>query len=369
MQKNIFNTNNDFIVYDIYNTTGNLTEYFFVCQKTGKEKTINNFLILDIFKGHFLTMLDEQLKRDKNSRISSEDLNDLLWSYTCDTLNINYSFKDIFENNVFSINTDLSEVTEEDILELNFIAYGPSYIKDKDCTLKENDSFIIYRSSADKRFELIKRKDFSALTHNKALELKEKYNSEGVSKKMVELSNEAFKSICKNSDIQYIENKEDECNHDYKFIKRVKSDDLFSDEGVFYYSFQCSHCGETKYVLNCDIIDYIHETSIEFIKCELSAPKEARAFNLQVFDFALDKFLSNEKIHEAFKLILKEDYELPTLNKELILVTDDDLTSSNIVLTNTIVENVGLFSKKIVPNTRFIISKNGTEIIFTKEAI
>ena len=40
MQKNIFNTKHDFIVYDIYNTVGNLTEYFFVCQKTGEEKTL-----------------------------------------------------------------------------------------------------------------------------------------------------------------------------------------------------------------------------------------------------------------------------------------------------------------------------------------
>lgn len=369
MQKNIFNTTNDFIVYDIYNTTGDLTEYFFVCQKTGEEKTMNNFLILDIFKGHFLTTLNRQLKKDKDFRISSEELKDLVWAYTCDTLNVNHKFKEIFENNVFSINTDLREVTEEDILELNFIAYGPSYIKNKDNTLKENDSFIIYRSSADERFELIKRENFSALAYNKTIELKEKYSSEGEQKKMVELNNEALKSICESNDIQYIENKKDECNHDYQFIKRVKSDDLFSDEGVFYYSFQCSHCGETKYILNCDILDCIHETSINFIKCELSAPKEVRAFNFQIFDFALDKFLSDEKIRESFKLILKEDFELPTISKELILVDDNDLASSNIVLTNTIVENVGLFSKKIVPNTRFIISKNGAEIIFTKEAI
>lgn len=369
MQKNIFNTKHDFIVYDIYNTIGNLTEYFFVCQNTGEEKTLNNFMILDIFKGHFLTILNGQLKKDKDSRISSEELKELAWSYTCDTLDVNHKFKEIFENNVFSINTDLCEITEEDILQLNFIAYGPSYIKNKDNTLKENDSFIIYRSSADERFELIKRENFSALAYNKTIELKEKYSSEGEHKKMVELNNEALKSICKSNDIQYIENKKDECNHDYQFIKRVKSDDLFSDEGVFYYSFQCSHCGETKYILNCDILDCIHETSIEFIKCELSAPKEVRAFNFQVFDFALDKFLSNEKIRESFKLILKEDFKLPTLSKELILVDDNDLASSSITLTNTIVENVGLFSKKIIPDTRFTISKNGTEIVFVKEAI
>lgn len=369
MQKNIFNTKHDFIVYDIYNTVGNLTEYFFVCQNTGEEKTLNNFMILDIFKGHFLTILNGQLKKDRDSRISSEELKELAWSYTCDTLDVNHKFKEIFENNVFSINTDLCEITEEDILDLNFIAYGPSYIKNKDNVLKENDSFIIYRRSNDERLECINREYFSSLTHNKALELKEKYNLEGVSKKMIDLSNEALKYVCGENNIEYTKNKKDECNHNYEFIKRVKSDDLFLGEGVFYYSFQCSHCGETKYILNSDILNYIHETSIEFIKCELSAPKEVRAFNFQVFDFALDKFLSNEKIREAFKLILKEDYELPTLSKELILVDDNDLASSNIIFTNTIVENTGLFSKKVIPNTRFTISKNGTEIVFVKEAI
>lgn len=358
--------NNNFIVYDIYNTIGSLTEYFFVCQNTGEEKTITNFMVLDIFKGHFLTMINEQLRVDKNSRISSEKLNDLLWSRTCETLNVNHDFKNIFKNNVFYTNADLSEITEDDILELNFIAYGPSYIKDKNNTLKEKDSFIIYRSSYDKRFELIKRENFSSLTHNKALELKERYNLKGESKRMIDLSNEAFKYVCEENNITYINNNKNECNHNYQFIKKIKSDDLFSGEGMFYYVFECNHCGETKYILNSDILKYIHETSIEFIKCELSAPKKLRAFNFQIFDFALDKFLTNKKLSESFKLILKEDYELPTLNKELILVDDSDLTSSNIILTSTIVEDTGIFSKKIIPNACFTISKENDEVTFAR---
>lgn len=367
MQKNIFNTNNDFIVYDIYENTESCTEYFFVCQNTGEEKTLNNFMILDIFKGHFLTVLEEQLNTHRNLRLSLKELTKLTWSYTCDTLNVNHSFIDIFESNVFHINTELSNIDEEDILNLNLIAYGPSYISSKKHIYKNQDSFIIYRRYDNKRLEFINREYFSSLTHNKVLELKKEYELKEVNKKMVELNNEAIKYICNSNHIEYAINKEDKCSHEYKFVKRIESDNLLLDEDMFYYSFTCSHCGETKFILNCDILDYIQEKSIEFIKCELSSPVNERGFNFKAFDFVLDTFLSKEQICESFRLILKEDYELPKLNKELILIEDNDLYSSNIIFNNTIIENRGLFSKRIIRNARFILSKSGNDIVFTRE--
>lgn len=367
MQKNIFNTNNDFIVYDIYEGSESCTEYFFVCQNTGEEKTLNNFMILDIFKGHFLTVIEEQLNTHRNLRLSLKELTKLIWSYTCDTLNVNHSFIDIFESNVFHINTELSDIDEEDILNLNLIAYGPSYISSKKHIYKDEDSFIIYRRYDNKRLEFINREYFSSLAHNKAIELKKEYELKEVHKKMVELNNEAIKYVCNSNHIEYAINKEDECSHEYKFVKRIESDNLLLDEDMFYYSFTCSHCGETKFILNCDILDYIQEKSIEFIKCELSSPVNERGFNFQAFDFVLDNFLSKEQIHESFKWILKEDYELPKLNKELILIEDNDLYFSNIVFTNNIVENKGLFSKKIIRNAHFILSKNGNNISFTRD--
>lgn len=365
MQKNIFNTNNDFIVYDIYKNNESCTEYFFVCQNTGEEKTLDNFIILDIFKENFLTVIEEQLNTEIDLRLSLKELNKLVWSYTCDTLNVNHSFIDIFEGDVFHINTDLTNLNEEDILNLNLIAYGPSYISGKQHIYNNQDSFIIYRRYDNKRLEFINREYFSSLTYNKVIELKKEYEFKKTSKKLSELNNEAIKYICDSNHIEY---KKDECNHKYKFVKRIDSDNFLLDEGMFYYSFTCSHCGETKLILNCDILDYIQKKSIEIIKCKLYSPSNERGFNFKAFDIVLDTFISKEQICESFRLILKEDYELPTLNKELILIDDNDLYSSNIVLTNTIIENKGLFSKKIIHNARFVLSKIGDDIIFTNES-
>lgn len=368
MNNNFLKINNDFIVYDIYEVENDLTEYFFVCQNYGEEKTLKNSTILNIFEGNFLSILQQQLDMDEDSRLSLDDFNNLVWKYTCSTLNINLGFKDIFSDKVLSLNKELSKITEDDILNLNIYVYGDFYnIYSKE--LIKNVSFIVYKDF-NNRLNLTEREHFISSTHDIAVKIKEECSILGIPKKMIEANKEALEIICAESDIQYSKNiSNNVCNHEYEFLKKHEPLEDSSEDDTYYYSFRCKHCGEEKYLLNSDIIEEIHKRSIEHITYELSLKKNERQFNFKLFDLIWDKFLTKEFIDNSFKRVFLEDYSLPNLNKELILINDEDLENSSIVFTNSICKNLGIFSKKIIKNKDFILSKDLNNKILFKEAI
>lgn len=355
------NTKNNFKLEEILEEKNSLS-YLFKCNKTGESKQYTQSLVLDMFKSSFLITLNQQLQKEKASRISSEDLSDKTWEFTCQLLNVNNSFKDTFQNNKISLNKELFDISEDDILDLNLTTYDFFNADNED-----DSNFIIFRGLDSDSLELFDRDEFSMLVYDETLRLDKVYKSEGISKRMIELNLEAIKNISLEHNIFYSENnnahKTCTCNHEFKFIKRVTNDSVTDD--MFYYYFECSHCGEHKYILNSEILDYIHHTSLELIKCQLNTPREKRLFNFYIFDLAIDKFIHTNQLKEGFKLDLKDDYDFPSINKELCVVNESDLSCSQVILSNTIVKHEGIFSKKIIKNAKTYIQKSNGKIKFT----
>lgn len=355
INNNLKVNNNDFIVYDIYEENNEM-QYFFVCQNSGIEKTLNTSFILEVFKTTFLSVLSQQLLKNAEGRLSISDFTQLVWNNTCNSLNVNLMFAEHYVEDTFVLNQELNTFEEEDILKLNI-----------ECFLGE-ESYLIFRSLND-NLKLVKKEYFLSRAHDLAMDLKLKYEFKNVSKKMVELNKEALSLLCVNDRIKYFNNltEEDTCNHEFVFKKKHEPLEPFVKSNIFFYSFSCKHCGKEKYILNNDILDAVQENVIKLIKHQLFLPKAQRTFNFRISEGALKMFLEKEKIDNYFVLEYKKDYSLPTLNKEVILVNPEDLQNNSLVFTNSICKNHGIFEKEVLTDVEFIVSKNNQTILFTEK--
>ena len=347
---------NDFIVYDIYEEN-NEKKYFFVCQNTGEERTMRSSFILDIYKDSFLMILNKQLKEDSDKRASLTEFNDLVWKMACKLLNVSNMLSEQYKDAVFNLDKELNTISKVDIHELKLDCYY------------NNDSFLIFMNS-NNNLDMIKRDDFLSKIHNKALEIKDVYSYNNISKKMAELNKEALIDICLEEGIQYsgIVSEEDLCNHEYEFTKRHEPLEPSLEPDTFFYTFTCKHCGKTKNLLNHKIIDEVQKNAIQIISNQLSLPKRERMFNFRLSQMAINNFLEKEKIDTLFIQEYTKEYSLPNLNVELILVNPKDLTDSSLILSNTICKSSGLFFKEISKDVSFIITKDCDEnILFTEK--
>lgn len=345
--------NNDFIVYDIYPENDEM-QYFFVCQNSGIDKTLNSSFILEIFKEAFLSVLSQELLKNIEERLSMSDFNQLVWANTCNSLNVNLMLAENFVDETFVLNQELNTFKEEDILKLNV-----------ECSLGE-EYYLIFRS-VNENLKLIKKEFFLSRVNDLASDLKLKYEFENVSKKMVELNKEALSDMCIRENIKYFENllPEDTCNHSFVFKK--KHEPLVEDCDIHFYSFTCKHCGKERFIPNNEILDAVQENALKLFKAQLFLPKTLRNFNFRISEASIEMFLEDENIDNLFILEYKEDYSLPTLNKEVILVNPEDLEDDSLIFTNSICKSNGIFDKKILKNAEFIVSKNNEEILFTEK--
>lgn len=359
MNNNITNNdfivnNNDFVVYDVYKENNEM-KYFFVCQNTGEEKTLNSSFILDIFKDSFLMILDQELEKEMNNRLSLIDFYASVWKTTCKTLNTNSLLSGHYTEDIFNLTQELNTFDKEDIFKLNIDCYY------------NGEPFVIFRDSKN-NLNIMKKDDLLSKVYDLSIDIKNEYLSNNISKKMVEINKEALNIICSKDGIKYFDviKEEDMCNHEFEFTK--KHEPLNSKSTSYFYSFTCKHCGKIKNLLNYEIINEVQKNSIQIISNQISLPKRERRFNFKLFDMAISNFLEKEKIDTSFIQEYTKDYSLPKLNKEIILINPEDLTNSSLVFTNTICKSSGIFKKEILKDINFIITKdNNGNLLFTEK--
>ena len=196
----------NFKLHNIYiNDDKDLTNYNFTCENCEEEMILTNYEILEYFKEVFLESLSNQLNTDF-LRLDLNVFHISVWSLFCKKYSIDTSFKNYFTNNLFELNVkDFTEITEDNILNLEVIAYGDiiDYSIDGDKII-ENSSFLIYKKFNGK-YSHIDRNIVNFTIDKYASSLRQEYKEKGIPKRMVEINKEAIKETCKELCIQYKE--------------------------------------------------------------------------------------------------------------------------------------------------------------------
>lgn len=182
-----------------------LSNYNFVCKNCGEEMMLTNFEILEDIKEVFLETLNGQLTEDF-FRLDLDMFHTSVWALFCKKHSLDISFREKFPHNVIELNRkDFKEITEDNILNLEVIAYGDllDYGVDEDKII-ENGSFLIYKKFNGK-YSYIDRKLVNFSIEKNTDRLRSMYKEKGIAKRMFEINKEAIKETCKELCIQYKE--------------------------------------------------------------------------------------------------------------------------------------------------------------------